>query len=213
MSNDALILDLSANLAPVRRRSALREAAALLALGLAELALFLALGLMRPDMGQMIGSPYMLWKLGGLAILAMVSCAVAIRSFSPVVSPRRELIVALVLIPSVLIAGAFVNPGVGAGSTVLERLSPLHGLLCATSIVVLSVPLMAMLALLMRRGAPAYPQASALASGLAASTSSALIFALCCPINDPLYVIVWYSVGCAVVAATARWLLPIRFRL
>jgi hypothetical protein len=72
---------------------------------------------------------------------------------------------------------------------------------------------MAMLALLMRRAAPAHPNASALASGLAASTCGALIFAFCCPMNDPLYIVVWYSAGCAAVTAMARWLLPRRFRL
>ena len=41
MSNDALIRELSADLVPVRRRLVLREAALLLALGAAELGLFL----------------------------------------------------------------------------------------------------------------------------------------------------------------------------
>ena len=54
MSNDALILDLSANLAPVRRRRATREAVLLLALGAAELAMLLGLGLMRPDRGRIL---------------------------------------------------------------------------------------------------------------------------------------------------------------
>ncbi len=213
MLSDALILDLSANLTPVRRRRVLREAGLLVALGLTELVLFLGLGLMRPDMGRMIASPYMLWKLGSLAILAGVGCTVAIRSFSPLARPRRGLMVALAVAMAAVVGGAFVTPGGATGHTILERLAPVHGLLCALSIVILSMPMMAMLAVLMRSAAPTHPEGSALAAGFAAGTCGAFVFAFCCPINDPLYIVVWYSVGCAAVAATARWLLPRRFRL
>jgi hypothetical protein len=65
----------------------------------------------------------------------------------------------------------------------------------------------------MRRAAPTHPADSALASGIAASTCGAFIFAFCCPMNDPLYITVWYAVACAVVTAVARWLLPRRFLL
>ncbi len=213
MSNDALILDLSANLAPVRRRSVPREAGLLLALGAIELGLFLGMGLMRPDMGAMIGSAYMLWKLGSLGLLAAVSSALAIRSFAPTAAPRRGMALMLALSGLALLAGGFVGSGAEEGRSIVERLSPVHGMLCATAIVVLSLPMMAMLAVLMRRGAPAYPEGSALAVGVAAGTCGALVFAFCCPINDPLYIVVWYSAGCAAVTAIARWLLPRRFRL
>ncbi|WP_206244323.1 NrsF family protein [Novosphingobium terrae] len=213
MLSDALILDLSANLAPVRRRRPSREIALLLALGGGELALLLGLGLMRPDMGRMIATPYMLWKLCGLALLAGAACIGAIRSFAPTVRPRAGLMVVFALAVAMMIAGAFVTPGHYGGQTWLDRLAPLQGMLCSTSIVVLSLPLMAMLSVLMHRGAPTHPQGSALASGLAAITLGAFIFAFCCRVNDPLYIAVWYSVACAVVTSMARWLLPRRFRL
>jgi hypothetical protein len=213
MLSDALILDLSANLAPVRRRRPAREIALLLALGGAELALLLGLGAMRPDMARMIATPYMLWKLCGLALLAGVACMGAIRSFAPTVRPRAGLLATLGLAAALMIMGTFVTPGHYGGQPWLERLLPLQGMLCSLSIVVLSLPLMAMLAVLMRRGAPTHPQGSALASGLAASTLGAFIFAFCCRVNDPLYIAVWYSVACAAVTIIARWLLPRRFRL
>jgi len=52
-----------------------------------------------------------------------------------------------------------------------------------------------------------------LTAGLAASLCGALIFTACCPMNDPLYIVVWYSAGIGAVTAAARWLLPRRFRL
>jgi hypothetical protein len=213
MSNDALILDLAAGLAPVKRRSALRDGLWLLALAVIELVLLLSVGAMRPDMGRVILSPFMVWKIGSLALLAGLSCTMAMRSFAPPALPRRGLRIVLGLAGLAMIGGLFLASSVDRGRSLLDRLAPVHGLLCAVSIIVLSLPMMAVLAVLMRRAAPVHPGQSALASGFAASTCGALVFTICCPMNDPLYIVVWYSAGVAVVTALTRWLLPRRFRL
>ncbi|MFG5118180.1 NrsF family protein [Methylorubrum sp. POS3] len=212
-STDALILGLSADLAPVRRRSVRCEVGALIVLAAGELALILMAGGMRPDMGEVILSPFMAWKIGGLALLAGVSCAVALRSFAPPAASRRELAFAFALAVLVMVAGVVVTNSAESGQLLIERLAPARGLRCAIAIVVLSLPLMSLLAVLMRRAAPVHPKRSALATGLAAATCGALVFTVCCPANDPLYIAVWYAVGIAAVAAAARWLLPRRFRL
>lgn len=212
-STDALIVDLSADLAPVKRRSVPQEVAVLVALVAAELALILMTGAMRPDMSRVLLSPYMVWKIGSLALLAGVTCTIAIRSFAPPASSRRGLVLALALAVLVMVAGIFVTSAADSGRSLLDRLSPVHGLLCATAITVLAMPIMAMLAVLMRRAAPVRPKESAMASGLAAATCGAMIFTACCPMNDPLYIVVWYSVGVSAVSLAARWLLPRHFRL
>lgn len=213
MSSDSLILDLSANLAPVRPRRMLREAGLVAALGAAELALISGLGVMRPDMGHMGQSPYLMWRVGSLALLAGIACAVAIRSFSPTARPRRGVMLASALAVAAILGGMFVAPAGVGDQTLLERLDPSHGIICAGSIVVLSLPVVAVLGTLMRRAAPTQPGLSAIASGIAGGAVGALVFAFCCPFNDPLYVVVWYSIGCAAVAGAARWRLPKRFRL
>ena len=212
-STDALIVDLSARLVPVQRRSLRREAAALLALGGAELALILIFGAMRPNLGRVILWPFMVWKIGSLAVLAVVSCAVAMRSFTPTTSSRYGLALLPGLAALTLIGGAFVTNAAESSRSLMERLAPAHGILCVTFIVVLAIPVMALLAVLMRRAAPVRPARSAWVAGVAASTCGALIFTACCPINDPLYIVVWYSAGIAIVTAAARWLLPRRFQL
>jgi hypothetical protein len=212
-STDALILGLSADLAPVRRRSVRREVGALVVLAAGELALILMAGGMRQDMGEVILSPFMAWKIGGLALLAGVSCAVALRSFAPPAASRRELAFTFALAVLVMVAGVVVTNSAESGQPLIERLAPARGLRCAIAIVVLSLPLMSLLAVLMRRAAPVHPKRSALATGLAAATCGALVFTVCCPANDPLYIAVWYAAGIAAVAAAARWLLPRRFRL
>jgi hypothetical protein len=213
MSNEALIFDLSSELAPVRRRSMMREGALVLALGMVELALFLAMGVMRPDMSHMAGSPYLIWRVGSLGVLAVVACLLAIRSYAPTARPRRGLMVASAVAIIAIVGGVFVTPEGMTERALLNRIDPAHGVMCATSIFVLSLPIVALLGALMRRAAPTQPRLSALASGIAAGACGAFVFAFCCPFNDPLYVVVWYSVGCAAVAAAARWRLPRRFRL
>lgn len=213
MSSESLIVDLSSDLAPVPRRSMVREGGLVLALGAVELALFLAVGAMRPDMGHMAGSPFLTWRVGSLGLLAVFACVLAIRSFSPTARPRQGLMLACTLAVAAIVTGAFVTPNGAGERALLDRIDPASGMLCATSIFVLSLPIVALLGALMRRAAPTQPRLSALAAGIAAGTCGAFVFAFCCPFNDPLYVVVWYTVGCAAVAAAARWRLPRRFRL
>lgn len=212
ISTDALIRDLSTDLVPVKRRSAPREAAMLAALAGAEIALLVWAGVVRPDMAQVITAPFMLWKMGSLALLAGVSCALALRSLAPPAAPRRGLLL-IGLAALVIVGGMFVTPAADSGRSLLQRLAPVHGMICATAITVLSMPIMAAMAVLMRRAAPVRPRQAAFGCGLGAGTSSALIFTICCPMNDPFYIAVWYSVAVAAVALAARWLLPGRFRL
>jgi hypothetical protein len=213
MSNEVLIADLSSDLAPVRRRSMLREGGLVLALGVVELALFLAMGVMRPDMRHMAGSPFLLWRVGSLGLLAVVACVLAIRSYAPTARPRRGLTLACALAIAAIVGGAFVIPEGVSERTLLDRINPASGVVCAASIFVLSLPIMAMLGALMRRAGPTQPRLSALSSGIAAGACGAFVFAFCCPFNDPLYVVVWYTAGCAAVAGAARWCLPRRFHL
>jgi hypothetical protein len=213
MSNEALIFDLSSKLAPVRRRSMVREGALVFALCAVELALFLSLGVMRPDMNHMAGSPYLTWRVGSLALLAVVACVLAVRSFSPTARPRQGLMLACAVAVVAVAASAFVAPEGVSDRTMLARIDPASGVKCATSIFVLSLPIVALLGVLMRRAAPTQPRLSALTSGIAAGACGAFVFAFCCPFNDPLYVVVWYSVGCAAVTGAARWRLPRRFHL
>lgn len=212
-STDALIQDLSVDLVPVKRRSVPREVAMLMALAAAELMVIVAVGAMRADMGRVILSPFMVWKMGSLALLAAMTIALALRSFAPPASSRRSLMLVLGIAMLAMLGGTLVTSAAESGRPFIDRLMPVHGLLCATAITILATPIMAALAVLMRRAAPVRPKDSAFACGLAAATCGALIFTACCPMNDPLYIAVWYSLGVAAVAMTARWLLPRRFRL
>ena len=44
--------------------------------------------------------------------------------------------------------------------------------------------------------------------GLAAAAWGAFVFVFACPSDDPLYIAVWYSVGCGIVVLSSRLILP-----
>ena len=70
------------------------------------------------------------------------------------------------------------------------------------------VPAVIAIGLLMRRGAPTDRGGTALAGGLASAGWGAFAFVFACPFDDPLYVMVWYSLGCGAVTLFARIVLP-----
>ena len=208
MRTDQLIDQLAADLRPVRRRSALWDAGTLAALCVLELGLFLAFGMMRPDMAVAIALPSFWWKLASTGLVGLLSGAVAITSLDPVRSARRGLAPIIALIALSLASGWVVDASHDGVSGLVNRLDWRSGLHCLCKIVVLSVPAVVGLAVLMRRGAPTDPIRTALAAGVASAAWGAFVFAFACPFDDPLYVAVWYSLACAFVTLCARVILP-----
>jgi hypothetical protein len=101
-----------------------------------------------------------------------------------------------------------IDAGASGRNELLARLAWRDGLDCLANIMLLTLPLVLALGLLMRRGAPTQPGRTAAAAGLAAAAAGAVVFALHCPHDDPLYVAVWYGGAVLGVAATARAALP-----
>ncbi len=208
MRTDRLVDRLAGDLKPVRRRSAGGDAAILGLAGAVELALVLGLGMMRPDMPVAMQQPSFWWKLGSLGVIAGVSGIVAVLSFDPVRSPRRGLRWLMALVALCLAAGWLIDAS-GAGLPALAaRLRWRDGLGCVAKMAALSVPAVIGLGLLMRRGAATDAGGTALASGVAAAAWGAFVFVFACPFDDPLYIAVWYAVGCGLVTGFARTVLP-----
>lgn len=211
MSNDALIDRLVEDLRPVPPPAPGRLVALLVALVAVELAAFLALGTMRPDIGTALGRVAFWWKMGGLGLLASMGASVALRSFDPVVSPRRGLRRWAVVLVGLLLLGAAIGASRGSGD-LPARLMWRMGIECVTVMTLLSVLPIVALGLMMRRGAPTDRPASAIAVGLAAAASGAFIFAFHCPSDDPVYIVFWYALGCGLITLVARVVLPLATR-
>jgi hypothetical protein len=208
MQTDPLIDRLAQDLKPVRRRALWRDALALLVLCAVELGLFLALGMMRPDMPMAMHLPSFWWKLTSVGLIALVGGSVALLSLNPVRSPRRGLRWIMPLVAVCLATGWMLDASQGGLASLLARLDWVHGVQCFSKIVGLSVPAVIALGILMRRGAPTDPSGTALAAGVAAAGWGTFVFVFACPSDDPFYVAVWYSLSCATVTSFTHYALP-----
>jgi hypothetical protein len=212
MQTDMLIDQLVAELAPVQPRRRWREAALLAGLVLLEIPLFLMLSELRPDMPQAMAAPAFWWKSGSFAVIALLAGAAMLISLDPATTtPHR---VAgwwrglAVFAPVALVLGWLIDAGASGRSALLTRLEWRDGLDCLMNIALLTLPLVLALGVLMHRGAPTRPGRTAAAAGLAAAAAGAVVFALHCPHDDPLYVAVWYGGAVLGMAGLARLVLP-----
>jgi len=208
MNYDSLIDRLTEDLKPVRRRRSWVDMSIMAAVSVLELALLFAVGIAHLSTHRMMTQPTLWWRLASLGLISLVSGVLAIRSFDPAYSPKGALRWLALIVAICLAFGALMGGTPGGLASIARRLDWTSGVQCAYKIVLLSVPPLIGLALLGRRGAPTDMRRTPLLIGLAAAAWGAFVFVFACPFNDPLYIAVWYSVGCGFVVALARLVLP-----
>lgn len=204
MRTDALLEQLTSQLEPVRRRSALLQGALLLGLGAVELGIFLAMGFMRPDMPDAMDRPSFWWKLGSTGLIAVLGAVIAVLSADPARSPRRGLRWVFASIALILASGWMIASLRDGWMQLVARLDWAAGLQCVWKMVALSLPAVAALSVILHRGAPSDRSGTALAASLSSAAWGAFVFVFACPSDDPLYIAVWYAVGCGIVTVSGR---------
>lgn len=209
---DPLIDRLVADLESVRPRHWRGEAALLIGLGLVETLLFIAIRGVRPDLGEAMAGMAFWWKSMGLALVAALATAAALISLDPATTTPRRLGGLLravgVAVPVLLALGWLIDAGTAGAAALVARLDWRDGLDCLVNIVLLSLPPVLALGVLGQRGAPAQPERTAIAAGLAAAGFGAFVFAFHCDHDDPLYIAAWYGGAVLGVAGLARLMLP-----
>lgn len=208
MTFDPLIDRLANDLKPVRARNPVREFTIIGAVCIVEIVIFFALGAALPDMPMRMRQPTFWWRLVSLALIAGISGVPAILSFAPDYSPRRGLRLVFVLIILCLGFGLCLGAGPDDAMSLMRRIDWTSGIRCASKMIALSVPPVIGLGIFMRQGAPTDRRRTALLVGIAGAAWGAFVFVFACPFNDPLYIAVWYSVGCGTVVLLARLVLP-----
>ena len=207
MRTESLVYRLSRDLSPVKRRSIAREVLILFLLAVVEVAAFLGMGFMRPDMPVAMEAPSFWWKLTSMGLIAVLGAGVAIMSADPVRSPRRGLRWILVCIVAILASGWLIDASGSGLADLVHRLDWSHGLQCVWKMIALSIPPAIALGVLIRHGAPTDRAGTALAAGLSSAAWGAFVFVFACPSDDPLYIAVWYTVGCSIVTILGRAIL------
>jgi hypothetical protein len=204
---DDLIEELTRDLRPIRRRQVWIEAAGLALLLAIEVALWAPNGGMRYDLLHAAGTaPSFWWKTIGAATLLVLAGGAALASLDPARPPRRVIEGFLAGLTIFVVTGA----GLAGGQVthMADHINPRLGVNCLSEMLMLATPPLIGLGLLMRRGAPTEPEATALTCGLAAAGGGILIFVLTCPSDDPMFIAFWYPIAAVISGLAGRLILP-----
>jgi hypothetical protein len=209
---DPLIDSLVAGLDAVQPRRPAREVVLIAGLLVVELVVFVTLQTQRPDMPEAMQTPAFWWKSASFALIAVLATAAMLVSLDPATTTQRRLSGLWrglgLAVPLALALGWLIDAGSSGRDALLARLEWRDGVDCLINVGLLSLPLVLAFGLLIRRGAPTQPQRTSAAAGLAAAAFGAVVFAIHCPHDDPLYVAVWYGGAVLGVAGLARLVLP-----
>lgn len=204
MQTDRLIaaLAVDANAAPRRIGPVL--ALALLAALPVSAALFMSILGMRPDVRTAMHNPFFDLKFVVTLALAFAAIVVSLHLARPETSFDRW--GWLLMLPVVVIA-----LGIAAEMTMphqrpwLARMIGNNAIACMASIPLFALPFLAAALLALRRGAPARPALAGMTAGLLAAGLGATLYASHCADDSPLFVMVWYSLATAFVAAVGAF--------
>jgi hypothetical protein len=83
----------------------------------------------------------------------------------------------------------------------MTRLIGSNSRACMMAIPLLALPLLAAALIGLRRGAPARPAVAGAVAGLLSAGLAATLYASHCTDDSPLFVVTWYSIATALVAA------------
>jgi hypothetical protein len=192
---DALVADHPPRSRPLRRAFA----SALLAGGLASLALFLATLGVRADIGTALATWRFELKVGLVLLalgLAFSLCIALSRPVAPAHPGRRLLPLATLAVLAIAIE-LFILPSASWES----RLVGSNALVCLIAIPTLAIAPLAVVLAILRSGAPASPAFAGGAAGLLAAAAAAALYAFHCFDDSPLFVVTWYALAALPVVA------------
>jgi len=200
MDTDQLIRTLAAD--NVRRAQPVGVVLALALLAAAPLSIamfFLLLGV-RPDVMTAMHNPFFDLKFVVTLALAISAMIVSLHLSRPEALLRGWAL--LLLIPAGILAA-----GIGSEMMLPQRLPMMTRLVgqnsrvCMTAIPLMSMPLLAGSLVGLRHGAPSRPAVAGAIAGMMSAGLAATLYASHCTDDSPLFVVTWYSIATAAVAA------------
>ncbi|MDO8877230.1 MAG: NrsF family protein [Pseudolabrys sp.] len=204
----ALVADRAAVQAPLGRQVALA-----IAIGFAISAglFWMALG-PRPDIAAAAVTVRFDLKITQALLLATTAVALVLRLAQPGADTGLQKAV-LAAAPILLIVAVVAELLIVPASQWQAKMIGSNALICLTVIPLLSLPLLAALLLVLRRGAPTSRAAAGAVAGLVAGGLGAALYATHCTDDSPLFVAVWYSIaiggvtvlGAALGRSVLRW--------
>jgi hypothetical protein len=150
----------------------------------------------RPDLAQAVASARFLFKPLLMLALAVLAGVALLRLAQPGVPVRLSILAA---VPTALAAGVALELVSLPTTQWMPALIGRNWHKCITLIPLLSLPLLAALLLGLRRSAPTRPATAGAIAGFTAGGLAAVLYALNCRDDSPLFVALWYGLAIATV--------------
>jgi hypothetical protein len=200
METDQLIRTLAADNAHRARPVGFVLALSLLAAAPVSVAMFFATLGVRPDVMTAMHNPFFDLKFVVTLAMAISAIAVSLHLSRPEVSLRGW--GWLLLIPlGFLVAGIAGEMMMPQRLPMMTRLIGSNSRACTMAIPAMALPLLAAALIGLRQGAPARPAVAGAVAGLLSAGLAATLYASHCTDDSPLFVVTWYSIATAFVAA------------
>ena len=152
----------------------------------------------RPDIAIAIQT----WRFVTKVAIVLVSLVAALWVAMQLTRPeadRRRVLAALLLPALMLVAAVAWELAASGADTWRVRAIGTNSRLCLTAITLLSIAPLVSLLVALRAGAPRSPAIAGAAAGLVAGSLAAVLYALHCFDNSPLFVALWYAPPIALV--------------
>jgi hypothetical protein len=205
MDTDQLIRSLAADNAYRLRPVGFVLALALLAAAPVSLLIFFAELGVRPDVMTAMHNPFFDLKFAVTLALASAAITVSLHLSRPEASLRG--FAWLFVIPAgLLVAGIGGEMMLPQRLPMMTRLVGHNSKICMTAIPLMSLPLLIASLIGLRHGAPARPAVAGAIAGLVSAGLAATLYASHCTDDSPLFVMTWYTIAAALVAAVGALL-------
>jgi hypothetical protein len=200
METEQLIRTLAADNTEPARPVGFVLALALVAAAPVSVLMFVATLGVRPDVMTAMHNPFFDLKFAVTLALAISAVVLSLHLSRPEALLRGWAL--LLLVPAGILAA-----GIGGEMMMPQRLPMMTRLVgnnsraCMTAIPLLSLPLLAGALVGLRHGAPTRPAMAGAVAGMLSAGLAATLYASHCTDDSPLFVMTWYSVATALVAA------------
>lgn len=158
----------------------------------------------RADLGEVVATPRFLLKLAVMIVVIATTLPFVWHLGRPDGGGQGRFL--FLLAPVMLLAGVMVELAVVEPTDWMRVAVGSNALLCLSAIPLLSAAPLAILLLVLRRGAPARPGFAGAYAGLLSAGLGAVFYAFHCFDDSPLFVGIWYSIAIAFVAFVAALL-------
>ena len=164
---------------------------------------FAAIGF-RPDISEAVTTPRFIFKFVVTLSVATAASALLVRLGRPGATLGYRAL-ALAIAPALLVLATLIELVAVPHSLWISKLMGSNARLCLTLIPILAIGPLACFLVVLRQGASTRPGASGAIAGIAASGIAATFYAANCTDDSPLFVVVWYSLATAIMAAAGFW--------